>query len=83
MDKSFKDYWDGAANWITLTSSAYYPDYLEDACEMYGSVLRVFKEILDVSESSSALFKNICKISETWMRIQLCRVFNMSHQTRQ
>lgn len=75
MDKAFKDYWDGAANWITLTSSDYYPDYLEDACEMYGSVLKIFKEILDVSESSSALFRNICKIRETWMRIQLCRVF--------
>ncbi len=34
-EKSFADYWDGAENWITLASGEYYPDILEDACNLY------------------------------------------------
>ena len=73
--KAFRDYKEDAANWITLTSSDYYPDYLLDSNDLYGPVLIVFKKLLDSSASTSDLFRGICKIGEQWMRIQLCRVF--------
>ena len=61
--------------WITLASGEYYPDILPDACELYKPVLVLFGQMLKRSESSSALFMNICELTETWMRIQLTRVF--------
>lgn len=73
--KSFGDYWPDASNWITLASGEYYPDILPDACELYQPVLVLFGQILQRSESSTRLFLNICEIRETWMRIQLARVF--------
>ncbi len=74
-DKSFADYRPDAANWITLATGEYYPDILPSACELYKPVLVMFGQILKRSESSSALFHNICDITEVWMRIQLARVF--------
>ena len=73
--KSFGDYWPDASNWITLASGEYYPDILPDACELYRPVLVLFGQILQRSESSTHLFLNLCEIRETWMRIQLARVF--------
>jgi hypothetical protein len=73
--KSFADYRPDAANWITLATGEYYPDILPLACELYKPVLVLFGDILKRSESSSALFWNLCELRETWMRIQLARVF--------
>jgi hypothetical protein len=73
--KGFADYREDAANWITLAGGEYYPDILPDACELYKPVLVLFGQILKRSESSRALFMNICELRETWMRIQLARVF--------
>lgn len=73
--KSFADYRPDAATWITLATGEYYPDILPEACELYKPVLVLFGQILKRSESSPALFRNICEITETWMRIQLARVF--------
>ena len=73
--KSFGDYWPDASNWITLASGEYYPDILPDACDLYRPVLVLFGQILQRSESSTHLFLNLCEIRETWMRIQLARVF--------
>jgi len=64
-----------AATWITLATGEYYPDVLPEACELYKPVLVLFGQILKRSESSVALFTNICDLTETWMRIQLVRVF--------
>ncbi len=73
--KSFADYQPDAANWITLATGEYYPDILPRACELYKPVLVLFGDILKRSESSSVLFLNLCEFRETWMRIQLARVF--------
>ena len=74
--KSFRDYGvEERRNYITLSSGEYYPDILTDACHLYSPVLEMFSQILKRSENSCALFTNICEIKNTWMRIQLCRVF--------
>ncbi len=73
--ESFKDYRPDAATWITLANGEYYPDILPEACELYKPVLVLFGQILKRSESSVALFMNICELTETWMRVQLTRVF--------
>lgn len=72
---SFADYKQDAANWITLAGGEFYPDILTEACELYKPVLAMFGQILKRSESSQALFMSICELKETWMRIQLARVF--------
>lgn len=72
---NFGDYKADAATWITLATGEYYPDILPDACELYKPVLVLFGQILKKSESSTALFLNICELTETWMRVQLARVF--------
>lgn len=73
--KTFADYREDAANWITLAGGEFYPDILSEARELYKPVLVLFGQILKRSESSQALFLNICELRETWMRIQLARVF--------
>lgn len=73
--KSFADYQTDAANWITLASGEYYPDILPQACELYAPVLVLFGQLLHQSETSSVLFQQICELRETWMRVQLARVF--------
>jgi hypothetical protein len=73
--KKFEDYRPEAATWITLATGEYYPDILPEACELYKPVLVLFGQILKRSESSCALFTNICELTETWMRVQLARVF--------
>jgi hypothetical protein len=75
MAKSFIEYWPDAANWITLAGGEYYPDILPEACELYRPVLVLFGQILKQSESSTRLFMNLCEVRESWMRIQLARVF--------
>lgn len=68
-------YREDARNWITLAGGVFYPDILPEARELYKPVLVLFGQILKRSESSQALFMNICAPGETWMRIQLARVF--------
>lgn len=72
---SFADYKVDGNNWITLASGEYYPDILEDACLLYEPVLQLFKSMLLTSESSERLMLEISDIKQTWMRVQLCRVF--------
>ena len=73
--KLFADYKNVAANWITMASGEFYPDILSDACELYKPVLLTFRQLLLCSESSEALLQNIADTKESWMRIQLLRVF--------
>lgn len=72
---SFADYKEDGHNWITLATGEYYPDILEDACNLYQPVLVMFKKLLQTSESSERLFLQISEIKPQWMRVQLCRVF--------
>jgi len=71
----FADYKAEGHNWITLATGEYYPDILEDAVALYEPVLVMFKKLLLTSESSSRFFLQISEVRQTWMRIQLCRVF--------
>ena len=74
--RTFRDYSpEERRNFITLSTGEYYPDILEDACRLYSPVLEMFSQLLNRSESSSALFMNIADVPTQWMRIQLCRVF--------
>ena len=73
--KSFSDYKPDASNWITLAGGEYYPDILKDACALYKPVLVLFGQLIKSSESSSRLFFGITEVSETWLRVQLLRVF--------
>jgi hypothetical protein len=73
--KSFADYKVDGHTWITLASGEYYPDILEDASKLYQPVLEMFGQLLKTSESSIRLFLQISEIKESWMRIQLARVF--------
>src|SRR5208282_4721918 len=72
---NFGDYKKDAHNWITLATGEFYPDILPQACELYKPVLVLFGQFIQSSESSAALFRQICAVSEGWMRIQLARVF--------
>lgn len=75
MRQSFADYKADGHNWITLATGEYYPDILADACELYKPVLVLFGQLLKTSESSERLFLQIAEVRETWMRVQLARVF--------
>lgn len=73
--KLFEDYKNDAPNQITMANGAFYPDILAQACELYKPVLVYFGQLLKVSPSSEMLLKEITKLAQTWMRIQLLRVF--------
>lgn len=73
--KSFADYKNDAPNQITMANGAFYPDILVQACELYKPVLVYFGQLLRISPSSEHLLKEITKLTQTWMRIQLLRVF--------
>ena len=74
--KSFADYKPDAANWITMANGDFYPDILSDACELYKPVLVEFGRLVKSSPSSEKLLGAISSITkESWMRIQLLRVF--------
>ncbi|WP_322822857.1 bstEII [Chloroflexus sp.] len=73
--KRFADYKTDAHNWITLSTNEYYPDILPYACELYKPVLVLFGQLIKSSESSERLLQQISEIRQTWMRVQLLRVF--------
>lgn len=73
--RAFADYRVDAENWITLATGDFYPDILEDACLLYEPVLRLFDQLLRSSESSIRLFRATTEVRQSWMRIQLARVF--------
>lgn len=72
---SFADYKPDGHNWITLMTGEYYPDILQEACQLYEPVLVMFGQLLRTSESSVRLFIQISEVPSTWMRVQLLRVF--------
>lgn len=72
---SFADYKNEGHKWITLANGEYYPDILKDACELYKPVLVMFGQMLKRSESSIALFMQLSDVPNSWMRVQLARVF--------
>ncbi len=73
--KSFAEFKQDAPNWITMANGEYYPDILTDACELYKPVLVLFGQLLRTSETSVRLLQQITEVQQSWMRVQLCRVF--------
>ena len=73
--KSFAEYKQEAPNWITMAGGEFYPYILSDACKLYEPVLVLFGQLLKASETSERLLKGIAEIQQSWMRVQLCRVF--------
>ncbi|MEW6212832.1 MAG: bstEII [Acidobacteriota bacterium] len=74
-EKTFADFKREGHNWITLATGEYYPDVLKDACELYKPVLIMFGQLLRSSMSSTDLFMQISDAPNSWMRVQLTRVF--------
>lgn len=73
--KRFADYKSEANAWITLATGDYYPDILQNACQLYSPVIALFGQLLSQSASSKELLLQISEVKETWMRIQLLRIF--------
>ena len=74
-EKRFADYKAEGHVWITLSTGEYYPDILALACELYKPVLTMFGQILAEAHSSTNLFLSIATVKESWMFVQLARVF--------
>lgn len=72
---TFAQYRKDAHNWVTLAGGEFYPDILTDACLLYAPVLEMFGRLVRTSESSERLLLQIADVRESWMRIQLARVF--------
>ncbi|MBV9867939.1 MAG: hypothetical protein JO316_21500 [Abitibacteriaceae bacterium] len=72
---SFAAYKQDARHWITLVTGEYYPDILQDACALYAPVLQQFGQMLRESETSVRLLLNIAEIPNSWLRVQVARVF--------
>lgn len=75
MPRPFSEYKQDGHAWITLSSGEYYPDVLPLACELYKPVLVLFGQLVRQAPSTVDLFMAISQVRETWMRIQLARVF--------
>ncbi|TAE29294.1 MAG: bstEII [Candidatus Kapaibacterium sp.] len=71
----FADYKADGHLWITLTTGEYYPDILHDACALYEPVLIMFGQLLRSSETSERLLLTISDTPDSWMRVQMARVF--------
>src|SRR2546423_7363261 len=75
LPMSFADYKAEGHLWITLAKGYYYPDYLQEAANLYKPVLETFGQLVQSSESSERLFLQIAAVREGTMRGQLNRVF--------
>lgn len=71
---SFGDYKTKASQYITFIDSEFYPDYLDEAKTIYGSVLEQFVQLADAANSSADLLISIAKTPNP-SRTQLLRVF--------
>lgn len=70
----FSNYKSRAATQITSQERPYYPDYLEDAKDLYEHVFEAFGEVLQSAESSEDLLTRISALTGD-LRIQLLRCF--------
>ncbi len=71
---SFSNYKANAAKWITIFDSQFYPDSLDEAKILYGSVVERFTELVEIAQSSTNLLEIITREPDP-IRIQLLRVF--------
>lgn len=71
---SFGEYRNKASQYITFIDSEFYPDYLDEARTIYGSVIEQFIELASVADSSANLLIRITEKPNP-SRTQLLRVF--------
>ncbi|NJK49028.1 hypothetical protein HC931_13355 [Candidatus Gracilibacteria bacterium] len=71
---SFSDYKSRASQYITFIDSEFYPDYLDEARIIYGSVIEQFAELAGTATSSAELLSSIVEKPNP-SRTQLLRVF--------
>ncbi|MBU7583162.1 MAG: hypothetical protein KAF91_09695 [Nostoc sp. TH1S01] len=71
---SFSDYKTRASQYITFIDSEFYPDYLDEARIIYGSVIEQFSELANIASSSAELLTSIADKPNP-SRTQLLRVF--------
>ncbi|BAT53237.1 hypothetical protein NOS3756_21960 [Nostoc sp. NIES-3756] len=71
---SFKDYKSTASQYITFIDSEFYPDYLDEAKTIYGSVIEEFIQLTNTVNSSAELLISITEKPNP-SRTQLLRVF--------
>ena len=75
QEKGFGDYKEEGHLWVTLATGEYYPDILPLACALYKPTLEIFGQFVQSAHSSIDLFMAISAVKESWMRVQLARVF--------
>lgn len=71
---SFAEYKARNSQYITFIDSEFYPDYLDEAKIIYGSVIELFTNLVSTSNSSADLLLRITEIPNP-SRTQLLRVF--------
>jgi hypothetical protein len=71
---SFGSYKAAASRWITFIDSEFYPDYLDEAKVLYGSVIQEFTHMVGEAQNSAELLTNISQKPNP-SRTQLLRVF--------
>jgi hypothetical protein len=71
---SFAEYKTRNSQYITFIDSEFYPDYLDEAKIIYGSVIEQFANLANTANSSADLLLRISEIPNP-SRIQLLRVF--------
>jgi len=71
---SFDSYKASASRWVTFIDSEFYPDYLDEAKVVYGSVLEQFATLVSEVHSSADLLTRISQEPNP-SRTQLLRVF--------
>jgi hypothetical protein len=71
---SFNDYRDRTVQYITFIDSEFYPDYLDEARTIYGSVIDQFIELVRTANSSAELLSTIAEKPNP-SRTQLLRIF--------
>lgn len=71
---SFAEYKTINSQYITFIDSEFYPDYLDEATIIYGSVIEQFANLVNTANSSADLLLRITEIPNP-SRTQLLRVF--------
>lgn len=71
---SFAEYKNINSQYITFIDSEFYPDYLDEATMIYGSVIEQFANLANTANSSADLLLRIAEIPNP-SRTQLLRVF--------
>ncbi|CAD5930168.1 hypothetical protein PCC9214_01230 [Planktothrix tepida] len=71
---SFAEYKTRNSQYITFIDSEFYPDYLDEAKMIYGSVIEQFANLVNIANTSADLLLRITEIPNP-SRTQLLRVF--------